>query len=75
MKQEDKKAMIRNRYNCPKHQTERNTYNLRRPVPVAQSVECPLRGTRGHGVDLESRHTKVVKIVLAALRLALRRTG
>ena len=24
-------------------------------------VECPLRGTGGHGFDLGPRHTKVVK--------------
>ena len=31
------------------------------PVPVAQSVECPLRMTRGHGLDPMPRNTKVVK--------------
>ena len=31
------------------------------PAPVAQLVECPLRGTGGHGFDSGSRHTKVVK--------------
>ena len=31
------------------------------PAPVAQSVECPLRGTGGHGFDLRLRHTKVIK--------------
>ena len=30
-------------------------------VPVAQMVECPLRGTGGHGFDPGLRHTKVVK--------------
>ena len=44
-------------------------------VPVAQLVECPLRGTGGHGFDPGPRHTKVVKMVLAAPRLALRLTG
>ena len=44
--------------------------------PVAQSVERPLRGTGGHGFDPGPRHTKVVKIVLAAPHLTLRpRTG
>ena len=31
------------------------------PAPVAQVVECPLRGTGGHGFDPGPRHTKVVK--------------
>ena len=31
------------------------------PVPVAQSVECPLRKTWGHGFDPRWRHTKVFK--------------
>ena len=31
------------------------------PVPIAQLVECPLRGTGGHGFDPVPRHTKVVK--------------
>ena len=43
-------------------------------LPVAQSVECPLRGTGGHWVDPGPRHTKVIKMVLAAPRLALRIT-
>ena len=30
-------------------------------APVAQSVECPLRGTGGHAFDPGPRHTKVVK--------------
>ena len=33
----------------------------REPAPVAQLVECPLRGTAGHGLDPGPRHTKVVK--------------
>ena len=32
-----------------------------RPAPIAQLVECPLRGTGGHGFDPGPRHTKVVK--------------
>ena len=32
-----------------------------KPAPVAQLVECPLRGTGGHGFDPGPRHTKVVK--------------
>ena len=28
---------------------------------MAQLVECPLRGTGGHGFDPGPRHTKVVK--------------
>ena len=31
------------------------------PAPIAQLVECPLRGTGGHGFDPGQRHTKVVK--------------
>ena len=31
------------------------------PAPIAQLVECPLRGTGGHGFDPGLRHTKVVK--------------
>ena len=31
------------------------------PAPIAQLVECPLRGTGGHGFDPGPRHTKVVK--------------
>ena len=42
------------------------------PALVAQSVECPLRGTGGHGFDPGSGRTKMV---LAAPRLALRLTG
>ena len=48
---------------------------LKGPAPIAQLVECPLRGTGGHGFDPGPRHTKVVKMVLAAPRLALRLTG
>ena len=32
-----------------------------KPAPIAQLVECPLRGTGGHGFDPGLRHTKVVK--------------
>ena len=45
-----------------------------RPAPVAQLVECQLRGTGGHRFDPGPRHTKVVKNGLAAPRLALRFT-
>ena len=45
------------------------------PVPVAQSVKCPLRETWRHGFDPGPRHTKSLKMVLAASRLALRLTG
>ena len=31
------------------------------PAPVAQVVECPIRGTEGHGFDPGPRHIKVVK--------------
>ena len=30
-----------------------------KPATVAQMVECPLRGTGGHGFDLGPRNTKV----------------
>ena len=36
-------------------------YLLRSPAPIAQLVECPLRGTAGPGFDPGPRHTKVVK--------------
>ena len=36
-------------------------FNAALPAPVAQSVECPLRGTGGHGFDPGPQHTKVVK--------------
>ena len=44
-------------------------------APVAQSVECPHQGMGGYGFDPGPRYTKVVKMVLAALCLALRLTG
>ena len=31
------------------------------PIPVAEAVECLLRGTGDHGFDPGPRHTKVVK--------------
>ena len=31
------------------------------PAPIAQLVECPLRGTGGHGFNPGPRHTKVIK--------------
>ena len=31
------------------------------PAPVAQSIECPLRETLGHGFDPGPRHTEVFK--------------
>ena len=31
------------------------------PAPIAQLVECPLRGTGGHAFDPGPRRTKVVK--------------
>ena len=50
-------------------------YYLHVPAPIAQLVECPLRGTGSHGFDPGPRHTKVVKMILAAPRLTLRFTG
>ena len=35
-------------------------YRKKKPAPIAQLVECPLRGTGGHGFDPGPRHTKVV---------------
>ena len=32
-----------------------------RPAPITQLVECPHRGTGGHGFDPGPRRTKVVK--------------
>ena len=40
-------------------------------APVAQLIVCPLWGMGGHEFDSGPRHTKVVKMVLAAPRLAL----
>ena len=31
------------------------------PAPIAQLVDCPFRGTGGHGFDPGPRHTEVVK--------------
>ena len=42
---------------------------------VAQSVECLLQGTGGHGFSPWPQHTKVIKMLLAAPRLALRLMG
>ena len=39
------------------------------PVPIGQLVECPLRGTGGHGFDPGPRHTKVVKNVTSCSSL------
>ena len=41
----------RSRYETPQY----------KPAPIAQLVECPLRGTGGPGFDPGPRHTKVVK--------------
>ena len=41
--------------------TLRYTEPLQKPAPIAQLVECPLRGTGGHGFDPGPRHTKNVK--------------
>ena len=49
--------------------------SLYKPAPVAQSVECPLPGTGGHGFDPGPRQTKSFKMVLASPRLALILTG
>ena len=46
-----------------------NGQKVSKPALVAQSVECPLRGTGGHGLDPGPLHVKVV-----APRLALRLT-
>ena len=37
------------------------THLLKEPAPIAQLVECPIRGTGGLGFDPGPRHTKVVK--------------
>ena len=58
--------------NC---QLTTDNLHLPKPAPIAQLIEFPLRGTRGHGFDPGPRHTKVVKSLLAAPRLALRLTG
>ena len=38
-----------------------SSLNKNSPAPIAQLVECPLRGTGGQGFDPGPRHTKVVK--------------
>ena len=46
------------------HSTPSHSYHVPfaiSPAPIAQLVECPLRGTGGHGFDPGPRHTKVVK--------------
>ena len=49
------------------------TYNS--PAPIAQLVECPLRGTGGHGFDPGPRHTKVVKMAWHSDLRGRARTG
>ena len=46
---------------CLSTHTYIQTIKCNKPAPVTQLVECPLRGTRGHGFDPEPRHTSVVK--------------
>ena len=41
--------------------TRNIVYSQLGPASIAQLVECPLRGTRGHGFDPGPRHTKVIK--------------
>ena len=41
--------------------SSRSFFRIHIPAPIAQLVECPLRGTGGHGFDPGPRHTKVVK--------------
>ena len=43
------------------HSNESTQHNCNKPAPIAQLVECPLRGTGGHWFDPGPRHTKVVK--------------
>ena len=45
------------------------------PAPIAQLVECPLRGTGGHGFDPGPRHTKVVKNGTSCSSLGTRTCG
>ena len=57
-----------------KHQKE-TPYLNSRPDPIAQMVECPLRGTGGHGFDPGPRHTKVVKNVTSCSSLGTQTYG
>ena len=45
------------------------------PLDLAQSVECPLRGTGGHGFDPGPRHTKVVKNGTCSTSIGTRTCG
>ena len=45
------------------------------PAPVAQSVECPLQGTGGHGFNPGPRHTKVVKNCTSCSSLGTQTNG
>ena len=49
--------------------------HLPKPAPIAQLIECPLRGTRRHGFDPGPRHTKVVKIVTSCSSLGTQTYG
>ena len=44
-------------------------------APVAQSVECPLRGTGDHGFDPGPRHTKVIKNSTSCSSLGIQTYG
>ena len=46
-----------------------------KPAPIAQLVECPLRGTGGHGLDPGPRHTKVLKNVTSCSSLGTQTYG
>ena len=46
-----------------------------RTCPIAQLVECPLRGTGGHGFDPGPRHTKVVKDGISCYSLGTQTYG
>ena len=46
------------------------TYRGETQAPIAQLVECPLRGTGDHGFDPKPRHTKIIKQVAQRATIA-----
>ena len=54
---------MQNIYHCNQWNTSFLFIRYKRfaPAPIAQLVECPFRGTGGHGFDPGPRHTKAVK--------------
>ena len=53
--------LYKNNEDTKKASKSYTSYSVQNPAPIAQLVECPLRGTEGHGFDPGPRRTKVVK--------------